>query len=67
MTPSSVAYQAGLRTGMQILQVNEQTVSDWESASYGFVGAVGQAEVQLKVESDTGIQQQIRLPLDGWE
>jgi len=67
VTPSSVAYQAGLRTGMQILQVNEQTVTDWESASYGFVGAVGQAEVELKVESDTGTQQQIRLPLDGWE
>jgi regulator of sigma E protease len=64
--PSSVAYQAGLRSGMQILQINNQPVSDWESASYGFVGAIGQSDVVLKVASDVGSEQQITLSLDGW-
>ncbi|MDD2342839.1 MAG: RIP metalloprotease RseP, partial [Tolumonas sp.] len=67
VTPSSIAYQAGLRSGMQIIRINEQTVTDWEGASYGFVSAVGQQDVNLLVESDAGLQQQIRLPLGDWK
>jgi regulator of sigma E protease len=67
VAPSSIAYQAGLRSGMQILQVNDQAVTDWESTSYGFVSAVGKKEISLKVESDDGLQQQLSLPLNGWK
>lgn len=67
ISPTSIAYQAGLRTGMQILQVNQQAVTDWEGVSYGFVGAAGQAEIKLTVESDPGVQQQIHLPLADWK
>lgn len=67
VTPSSIAYQAGLRSGMQIVRINEQTVTDWEGASYGFVSAVGQQNVNLLVESDAGLQQQIQLPLGDWK
>ncbi|NCB57296.1 MAG: sigma E protease regulator RseP [Gammaproteobacteria bacterium] len=66
ISPTSIAYQAGLRSGMQILQVNQQAVTDWEGVSYGFVGAAGQAEIKLTVESDPGVQQQIHLPLADW-
>lgn len=66
ITPSSVAYQAGLRSGMQILKVNQQAVTDWEDVSYGFVGAAGQSEINLTVESESGVQQRIMLPLTDW-
>ncbi|MBB6055988.1 sigma E protease regulator RseP [Tolumonas osonensis] len=66
ITPSSVAYQAGLRSGMQILKVNQQAVTDWEGVSYGFVGAAGQSEINLTVESESGVQQRIMLPLTDW-
>lgn len=66
ITSSSVAYQAGLRSGMQILKVNQQTVTDWEGVSYGFVGAAGQSEINLTVESESGVQQLITLPLADW-
>lgn len=66
ITSSSVAYQAGLRSGMQILKVNQQAVTDWESVSYGFVGAAGQSEINLTVESESGLQQSITLPLADW-
>ncbi len=67
ITPSSVAYQAGLRSGMQILKVNQQAVTDWEGVSYGFVGAAGQSEINLTVESESGVQQRIMLPLTDWK
>ncbi|TXH63353.1 MAG: RIP metalloprotease RseP, partial [Tolumonas sp.] len=49
VSPASIAYQAGLRNGMQIIEVNQQAVSDWESVSYSFVGAAGQNQIDLTV------------------
>ncbi|WP_024870985.1 sigma E protease regulator RseP [Tolumonas lignilytica] len=67
IVPSSIAYQAGLRSGMQIVKVNQQSVTDWEEVSYGFVGAAGQTAIALTVESDSDGVQQINLPLKDWQ
>lgn len=64
---SSIAYEAGLRSGMQIVRINDQVITDWETASYRFVAAVGQSEVNLLVQSENGTQQQLHLPLNGWK
>lgn len=66
VSPASIAYQAGLRNGMQIIEVNQQAVSDWESVSYSFVSAAGQNQIDLTVQEESGSQQHVRLPLQDW-
>ncbi len=67
ISPISVAYQAGLRSGVQIIEINHKTVADWEEVSYSFVDAAGQDHIDLTVQEESGSQQHIRLPLQDWK
>lgn len=63
---NSVSYEAGLRSGMQILQLNEKPVQSWEDISYGFVNAIGQSHVEMQVQSENEPPQHVSLPIGGW-
>lgn len=63
----SVAYQAGLRSGMQIIQVNHQPVQTWEDISYGFVNAIGQQDIGLQVQQEQNPLQSLQLSIGDWK
>lgn len=64
--PQTAAAAAGLQAGMEILQIGDQTTADWEAVAYALVGHLGEDEVQLTVQDDSGLRLQKQLSLQGW-
>ncbi|GAL23699.1 membrane-associated zinc metalloprotease [Vibrio variabilis] len=68
VTPSSIAAQAGLEPGMQILSVDGKQTLDWESVNLGLVSHIGDSQMTITVssESQIGMDKKLTLDLQTW-
>ncbi|GAL36167.1 membrane-associated zinc metalloprotease [Vibrio maritimus] len=68
VTPSSIAAQAGLESGMQIVSVDGKQTLDWESVNLGLVSHIGDNQMTITVSSDNqiGMDKKLTLDLQSW-
>jgi regulator of sigma E protease len=64
VTPNSIAQQAGLRAGDQILMVGEQEIASWDQLQIALFDYAGQSEVSLQLRSADGVSRSLILPLN---
>ena len=64
---SSIAMQAGMKSGDQILSVNGNEAPTWQVAGLNLMAAVveGQSQVEVQVQDDNGMNQNRQLRVEG--
>lgn len=68
VTPQSIAAEAQLPIGQQIIAVNGEEVRDWQAVSLLLIGQLGHDEVTLTMaESASAAGQEFRLDISNWQ
>lgn len=67
VSPSSIAQQAGLRSGMIINEIGGRQTIDWEAVNYELVSHIGDSELVMRVDTNKGFEQDITLNLQQWQ
>ncbi|MFM2485855.1 sigma E protease regulator RseP [Celerinatantimonas yamalensis] len=62
----TVAAQSGLRSGQQVIAVNDRPVSDWHAVMLSLISQVGDSAVSVKVKTSNGDIQTHTLDLSNW-
>lgn len=66
--PQSIAATAGLSSELEVVQVDGQSVVDWEEVTLALIGRAGSNNVSLEVRHiDENIVQQFSLDLSQWD
>lgn len=68
VTPSSIAANAGMTSGMELKSVSDIQTSDWESAHMALISHIGDKQITLTVSSpeDVGLERKITLDTQDW-
>ncbi|MGR5118430.1 sigma E protease regulator RseP [Vibrio astriarenae] len=69
VTPHSIAAEAGLQPGMELIEVSGVKTRDWESVNMGLIAHIGDGSMTLTVTSpeQVGANQVKTLDLSTWE
>lgn len=67
VTPSSVAAEAGLQSGMEIIAIDGKKVRTWEEVNFALLGRLGDAQTVFTVTDDRGQTQTTPLQLANWQ
>lgn len=62
----SIAAQAGLQSGDQIVRVDQRETQEWQAVNLALVERIGEQESHWLVESANGEQRQLRFDLSQW-
>ena len=60
------AYTAGIRNNDLILEIDGNSVIDWEDASYTLIQYIGDQKVPVRVRHEDGTEAVYDLNIDGW-
>ena len=67
VTPNSIAAQAGLKQGQQIIELNHQAIFSWQDVAMELIKAVGdKAQMPITVQNNQHIKWQTTLDLSHW-
>ncbi|WJG08529.1 sigma E protease regulator RseP [Aliiglaciecola sp. LCG003] len=64
---NSIASQAGVQTGDEIIALAGRETLDWQEVNYEIMGAIGDASVPMQVSSSAGYTRTIELDLTKWQ
>lgn len=67
VTPNSLAAQAGLSAGSEILALDGKKVQDWQDVNLRLVARLGDRETQLQVRTAAGYETSHRVSLQNWQ
>jgi len=67
VTPESIAGQAGVPVGSEIIAVDQRRVRDWQDVNLALVRRIGDTETVLTVRDNAGMTSDITLPLGQWQ
>ena len=66
IAPQSIAANAGLAAGDEIIQVGSRHTPDWEAVNFELISHVGDSSMAVTVKNANGVTQQRELLIDGW-
>ncbi|MGO4999094.1 sigma E protease regulator RseP [Oceanisphaera sp. W20_SRM_FM3] len=67
VTPSSVAAQGGLSSGMQIMAIDGKNVRTWEEVNFALLARLGDDKTVFTVQDDAGRTRDAQLALTDWQ
>ncbi len=62
VAPGSIAEQAGLQPGDELVSVAGRPTPTWESTVFGLIEAAGDEQIVLQVRDEAGYQRRLLLP-----
>jgi len=65
--PGSIAAQADLQRGSEIIEVGRVDAYDWQQVQLGLMSAIGNDQVRITVKSPSGQLQQKQLDVSDWQ
>lgn len=65
--PDSIAAQAKLSPGQQIVSIGERETPDWEAVNLELVSHIGQDIVPMEVQTEQGYRLQRQLTISAWQ
>ena len=66
VAPASIAAQAGLNAGDEIIKVGDRVTPDWESVNFEVVSHLGKKTAQFTVLTQNKNEKVVTFTLDGW-
>ena len=67
VTPSSVAAQGGLGSGMEIIAIDGKKVRTWEEINFALLGRLGDDKTVFTVQENGGQPRDAQLQLADWQ
>lgn len=67
VTPSSVAAQGGLGSGMEIIAIDGKKVRTWEEVNFALLGRLGDDTTVFTVQDNAGQARDAQLQLAEWQ
>lgn len=64
--PDSIAAQAGLQAGDEIIEVGHRETADWEAVNLEFVSFIGQSETPITVIDQRGTPRALTFSTSAW-
>lgn len=66
VAPNSIAAQAGLAGGQEIIRIGDRNVADWEMVNMELVSVLGQSQADVTVIDANKVKRNVTLSLSGW-
>jgi regulator of sigma E protease len=64
---ASIAEQAGFKAGMELVQIGDEAVQDWESVLFALSSAIGDSKLLPVRVLEHGQEQELWLNLQAWQ